>query len=111
MAQINFPQIFEQLKGNLMELAQLTLKNYVKDAKKDAGDLLNSMKTKLERWTILLASGDLTTADFELLVNSQKDLVEMEALKQAGLAAIRVDQFRDSVFNLIVDTIFHIVPI
>ena len=111
MPQINFSDIFDKLKNDVANLAELTVKNYVKDAKKDAGNLLNALKAKLERWTLLLASGDLTTEDFELLVNSQKDLAEMEALKQAGLAAIRVDQFKDSVFNLIVDTVFHLVPL
>lgn len=111
MPQINFADVFDKLKNDVANLAELTVKTYVKDAKKVAGNLLNALKTKLERWTLLLASGDLTTEDFELLVNSQKDLAEMEALKQAGLAAIRVDQFKDSVFNLIVDTVFHMVPL
>lgn len=111
MPQINFQEIFERLKSELANLAGSTLKNYVSDAKSDAQKLLDSMKQKLEKWTILLASGELSKADFELLVNSQKDLVEMECLKQAGLAAIRIDQFKGSVFNLIVDTIFHLIPL
>jgi hypothetical protein len=107
----DFSDIFEQVKADLIALAEATLKNYVKSAKKDALNVLESTKKKLENWTTLLAEGKLSVADFEWLVNSQKDLVQMQALKQAGLAAIRIDQFKNSVFNLIVDTILHLIKI
>ena len=108
---VDFNSIFEQLKQGVIDLAQSTLKNYVSNAKQDAINMLNEMKEKLKRWTLLLADGKLTTSDFEWLVNSQKDLVEMDALKQAGLAAIRIDQFKASLMNLVVDTIFNLVKI
>ncbi len=65
------------------------------------------MKDKLSRWTILLAEGKITAEDFELLVSAQKDLVEMTVLQRAGLAAIKIEQFKNSVINLITDTVFH----
>jgi hypothetical protein len=111
MAQINFAEIFEKLKEDIANLASSTLKNYVNDAKTDGLKMLESMKEKLQKWTQLLADQKLTTSDFELLVNSQKDLIEMACLKQAGLAAIRVEQFKSSLFNLVVDTIFHLIPL
>jgi hypothetical protein len=111
MAQINFAEIFEQLKKDIANLASSTLKNYVNDAKADGQKMLESIKEKLQKWTQLLADKQITTSDFELLVNSQKDLVEMDCLKQAGLAAIRVEQFKSSLFNLVVDTVFHLIPL
>ena len=111
MAKINFPDILKQLKAALGNLAQTTLQNYVSDAKTDAQNMLDSMTSKLQKWTGLLANGDLTTEDFEWLVYSQKDLVELAALKQAGLAEIRIDQFKGSVINLIIDTTFKILKI
>ena len=111
MATVNFPDILNQLKTAIINLAQATLSNYVKSARKDAQALLNAMKDKLEKWTDLLASGALSTEDFEWLVYSQKDIVEMTALKEAGLAQIRIDQFRGSVINLIIDTVFSMVKV
>ena len=104
---IDFSKILDDLKNNIAQLAKLTVSNYVTDAKKDAELLLKEMKADLERWTIQLADGKITTKEFEFLVNSEKDSVKMEALKQAGLAVIRVEQFKSSLFNLIVDTIFN----
>lgn len=110
-ADFNFPELFNHLKDDVVTLAQVSVKKFAVDAKNDALNLLNSMKEKLERWTVLLVKGDLTTEDFEWLANSQKDLVEMEGLKQAGLAAIRIDQFKNSVLNMIVDTVFSFIKI
>jgi hypothetical protein len=111
MVQINFPDILNQLKTDLVNLAQTTLKNYVNNAKTDAQSMLDNMKAKLETWTNLLGNGSLSTEDFEWLIYSQKDLVEMQALKEGGLGEIRIDQFKSSVLNLIVDTIFSILKI
>lgn len=111
MAQIDFPGILKQLKDALIGLAEGTLKNYIAEAKSDGQAILDSMKDKLQNWTSLLADRKLTTEDFEWLVYSQKDLVEMTALKEAGLAEIRIDQFKGSVLNLIVDTVFNILKI
>jgi hypothetical protein len=108
---VDFNTIFEQLKNGVIALAKSTLSNYVNDAKTDAQNMLTAMKEKLQRWTTLLIEKKLTTEDFEWLVNSQKDLIEMAALKEAGLAAIRIDQFKASLMNLVVDTIFSMVKI
>lgn len=110
-AQVDFQELFAHLKDEVVTLAEISLKRFGKEAKNDALLLLEGMKEKLARWTLLLANGDLTTEDFEWLINSQKDLVEMEALKQVGLAAIRVDQFKNSVINMIVDTVFSFIKI
>ena len=59
----------------------------------------------------MLISEQLTTKDFEWLVNSEKDTFKMAALEQSGLAIIRIDQFKNSVLNLVVDTVFKMIKI
>ena len=108
---VDFNAIFQQLINGAIGLAKTTVSNYINDAKTDAQKMLMAMKEKLERWTLLLMDKQLTTEDFEWLVNSQKDLVAMDCLKEAGLAAIRIDQFKASLMNLIVDTVFSMVKI
>ncbi len=110
-SKISFDELFDTLTEQLANLATLSLKKYTAEAKSDALQFLGEMKNKLTRWTVLLAQGDITTEDFEWLVTSQKDLVKMNGLKQAGLAAIRVDQFKNSVMNMIVDTVFNFIKI
>lgn len=103
----NFEELFSELKTNMEDLVKLTLSNYKKEALEDAKTFLESTKDKLKRWTELLAAKQLSTEDFEWLVESQKDLAKMTLLKQKGLAEIRIDQFKKSLLNLIVDTVFN----
>lgn len=107
----DFNDLYEQLKQGVIDLAETTLKKYVNKAKSDGKQMLEDMKDKLQRWTELLIEQRLTTEDFEWLINSQKDLIQMTALKQAGLAAIRIDQFVASLLNMIVDTVFSFLKI
>jgi hypothetical protein len=111
MPETDFDRIVQQLKSSILNLAQATLKKYVKQATDDGNAFIDSSREKLERWTIQLAKGELKTDEFEWLVDSQKDLLAMTALKQAGLAQIRVDQFKAAVLNLVVDTVFSALKI
>jgi hypothetical protein len=108
---IDFGAIFTQLKNDILGLAKTTLKKYTDEALSDGKKLLEDMKNDLERWTHNLVDGNLTKKEFEYLVNTDRDSIKMAALEHAGLAAIRVDQFKNSVLNLIVDTVFHMIPV
>jgi hypothetical protein len=106
---LDFESIFQTLKKQVEDLAKLFLQQYSKQAVKDGRKFLEDTRENLKRWTTLLFEKRLTTEDFEWLVLSQKVLAQMLALKQAGLSVIRIEQFRNSLLNLIVDTIFGIV--
>jgi hypothetical protein len=108
---VDFKEIFSELKKEITTLAQATVKNYTKEAVADGKQFLLESEEKLKRWTLLLADKQLTTEDFEWLVLSQKDLAKMEALKQSGLALARIDAFRLSLLNLIIDTVFNLLSI
>ena len=110
-ATINFEDIFKTLKQKVEELAKMFLQHYTKQAIKDGKKFLEDTRENLKRWTLLLIEKKLTIQDFEWLVLSQKDLAAMVALKQAGLSVIRIQQFRDSILNLVVDTIFGLIKI
>lgn len=111
MPDTDFKHVVDLLKSNIANLAEATVKNYIKQATEDGHKFIDSSKEKLERWAIQLAKGDLKPDEFEWLVDSQKDLLTMTALKQAGLAQVRVDQFKAAVLNLVVDTVFSALKI
>ena len=109
MAPVNFQQIIETLKTEVVKLALATFQNYKNEAKADALKLLDDLKQNLENWTSQLVSGELSKEDFEFLVLAQKELIEMNALKQAGLALIKADEFKNSLLNLITNTILGLI--
>jgi len=90
-------------------LALSTVNNYKSEATADALNMLNMMKENLSTWTMELADGKMSTKDFEFLVLGQKELIEMNALKQAGLAMIQVDEFKNSILNLIIKTVIGLI--
>jgi hypothetical protein len=107
---IDFAKVLKALKKGIVDLAEKDLKDYITAATKDGKDVLNAMKDDLKRWTKLLADGDLTPDDFKDLVLGQKDNLELVALKQAGLAEITADQFKNDLFDMITNTVIGLIP-
>ena len=102
---IDINSLFSQLENGIVDLAKTTVKKFAKQAAADGKELLTIVKEDLTRWIRLLAEGKITKAELETLLIGQKDLVAMSALKRAGLALARIDEFKSGVFNLIINTI------
>ena len=105
MANIDFQILFNKLKEEAIGLTTSTVKKYKTAACADLMNVLEDMKENLESWTIQLEEGKLSKEDFEFLVLGQKELIEMNALKQAGVALIKADELKNSLLNLIVNTV------
>ncbi len=103
----DFNDFWESVTKGLADLAEKNWKEFREAAEKDGNAFLDRTEEDLRRWTKLLAQGDLSQDDFEWLVAGKKDLAEMEALKQAGLALVRLERFRNALISLVVDTAFE----
>ncbi len=103
-----FDEFLKTLKTELVEFAEYSWKIYKTAAVKDGKAFLEKSKADLERWTKMLAKGELTRDDFEWLVVGKKDLAELEALKQKGLAKVALDRFVNGLIDTIVSTAFKI---
>lgn len=108
MPNIDFQQLFDSLKKGVSELAIAEFKKYTNEAQADALNLMDKVKDNLKTWTQQLSEGKLSKDDIEFLVLGQKDLIEMNALKQVGLAAIGIDDLKDKLLNFIVKTISNL---
>lgn len=100
----DFKTLFTDIQQEVETLAQSMAGEYKDAAIADGRSLLQEMRADLERWLTLLASGDLKPQEFEWLVNSNKSLVKMTGLKQAGLAAVQVKNFSKSLLKTIITT-------
>ena len=106
----DFNQLLSALKDGVARLAAQSLQDFRKAAVKDADAFLEKTRADLSRWAGELEAGTLTQDDFEFLVKGKQDLAEMQALKQAGLALVRVDQFRNSLLDLVIGTAIKLFP-
>jgi len=103
----DFNDIMKEIKKAVEVLAETTVRKYKDQAVKEAGILLKTMQEDLKRWTALLASGAITTAEFEWLISSYKEEAKMKSLEKAGLAITRVHQFAMGVLNTAIDVVFE----
>ena len=109
MGNIDFQPVLNTLKEEVINLAKTDVQNYVNEAKADGLKLVDSLKTDIQSWGIQLAEGKMSADDVEFLVMAKKELIEMNALKQKGLALIKVDEFKNSILQLVVKTLVGLI--
>ena len=105
MGNIDFQAVLVTLKDGVSNLAATTAQNYINEAKTDGLKLVESLKTDIQSWGQDLLAGKMSAADVEFLIMAKKEVIEMNALKQAGMALIKVDEFKNSLLQLIVKTL------
>jgi hypothetical protein len=103
-----FDDFSEALKTELTEFADYSWKTYKTAALKDGKAFVAKTKEDLQRWTKMLAEGGLTSDDFEWLVVGKRDLAQLTALKQQGLAKVALDRFVNGLVDTIVSTAFKV---
>ena len=108
---INIDQLIQALESGVDSLAKSTLEDYLNEAKTDGENAISDMKSNLQKWTLEFESGALTADDLAFLLKEQAALDEMTALKQAGLAEVKIDQFKADLINMITNTIFSFIKV
>ena len=109
MGQIDISSIWPQLETGITNLAKQTVHGFVKEAQSDGQAFLEATKAKLEQWAGQLAAGKITKDEFSDLLEGQKDLLQLKALTQAGLARIALDKFKQGVLDLVEKVIFALI--
>jgi len=109
MATFDFQTLFNQLKKDVSNVAVTSVQQFKNEAETDAQNLLENLKENLQNWTVQLALGAMTKEDFEFLVMGQKELIQMNFLKQKGMALIDLDKLKISLINQIVKTALSVI--
>ena len=104
----SFDDFLSTLQDEIVDLAQSNWEAFRDAAVQDGEAFVEKTKADLKRWTRLLEQGELSQEDVAWLIEGKKDLAEMEALKQAGLTAARIDRFRSALIDRIISTTFRV---
>lgn len=105
----DFDDFLSDLLDGMEDLAKDMLGEHAKEALQDSKDFLEETKEDLERWTKLLAKGDISKEEFEWLVASAKGSAKMYALKEAGLTLIKIERFKNAVIDFLVGKVFALI--
>ena len=100
----DFNKIFDNIKDQVGAEAQTDLKEFSDQGKQDAQAFLDQSRDRLEKWMQLLADKQIDEDEFGWLVESQKAAAQMAALRKANAESMQIEQFRDSVLQIIVKT-------
>jgi hypothetical protein len=111
MSSINISQLLQSIESSIESLAKNTLQDYLAAAKTDGQAIIDNLKGDLQQWSAEAEEGFLSLEDVQYLVAEQGALTEMTALKEAGLAAVRVDAFKTGVVNIITGAIAGMVKV
>ncbi len=107
---INTDAILETTLDKSKELAATLFKKFTEQAVSDTNDFLQRSKDGIARAATLYAAKQIDQDDFEDLILGKKDLAEMNALKEAGLADATIDTFVDGVVQILIDAAFASIP-
>lgn len=106
---LDFETLFKSLKTEVVSFAKNTLEESFKEAKADGIDALNGMKTNVKKWSLQVTNKEMSIDDFKFLMETQKEEMEMVALKEAGLKEIELDKFKNGIVGIVVNKISGLV--
>jgi len=102
---IDWNAIVKDVEAQVLALAEEILKEYAREAKLDVVNFLENSKQRLIKWGTMTATGELDKDEFQSLVRGQLDLAELHALKQTGLAQVRLDMFKNGVVKIVTSVV------
>lgn len=101
---------FDDYLDSVMSDARALLGSTFKKGKNEAKDILEAhvknSEERLQRWTKLLASGDITRFEFSLLINNQITLGRMRLRTVKVIGKRAALDFRDKLRTLFIDKAF-----
>lgn len=94
---------FEDIKDSVLELVESDFSEYYEESKEAIEKALEDSKDKISDWSTKLITRQINTKFFELLLMSEKDLLTLEVLKQAGIQQLKLDEFKGKLIGLLVE--------
>jgi len=98
---IDFNQFLNTLKSGLTDIGNEFGRDYIDDIVSDGTDFAIRRKENLERRAVLLAEGKLTEDEFNWLLRSDKNLLEMKAVKKRGLSVVQMNKIQDAIIGTV----------
>jgi hypothetical protein len=98
-----FTDYIDGFKDETSTLAKDELKELISSAKNDESEFVRLQAVNIERWTTMLAAGQLTPAGFKRLVTNMDVLTELETIKLDVAAKASAQRLADGIQKHIID--------
>ncbi len=104
-----FSSFIDSIKDESGKLAKGELKELISSAKKDASDFVRLQAENLERWTIMLAEGDLTVKGYKKLVKKMEVLTQLEVIRLKVKAKASAQRLAEGIEEMVVKGVFTLI--
>lgn len=104
-----FTYFIDGIKDAGGALAKDELKELIKTAKNDASDFVRCQAQNLERWTVMLADGELTPKGYKRLVKKMEVLTELESIRLKVKAKASAQRLAQGVQKIVVKQLFDLI--
>ena len=98
-----FTDYIDGLADKTSTLAKDELKELIISAKKDKSEFVRLQAENVERWTIMLATGELTSAGYKKLVSKMDVLTKLEEIKLEVAAKASAQRLADGIQKYVID--------
>lgn len=103
-------KIIKSAEQAIIQLASTSFTTYRAQAIADAQAFAAAAKADLAKYTGQLERREITRAEFEDLMADEADLAKMDALKEAGLTQVAIDNFINGVVGILVNAALSAIP-
>jgi hypothetical protein len=97
-----YEKLISDLNDKINELANIIWNEYEDAVIKDGISFLKSINEDLEKWSKQLADKSLSKKEFEILIRSKKELIELKTLKNLEISKACQDKFANDLLNTII---------
>ena len=104
-----FTAYIDGLKDDAQKLAKDELKSLIATARKDKSDFVRLQAENLERWTVMLADGELTPKGYKLLVRKMEVMTQLEVIRLKVAAKASAQRLADGIEQLVVKALFSLI--
>lgn len=104
-----FTDFISNIKDESGKLAKTEFKNLIASAKKDKSDFVRLQAANLERWTVMLADGDLTSKGYKKLVRKMEVLTQLEAIKLKVAAKASAQRLATGIQDMVINGLFKLI--
>lgn len=108
---MDIPALLKELKEEIIKLIKDKFDEENEAIRKEISQFLKDSESKLERWSQLLKNQEITPSEFEILLQSQKETLQMKSLHKAGITAIKISHFKNAVLKLVLNKVLLFVGI
>jgi len=91
------------------KLAKDEIKALIKAAKEEESDFVRLQAENLERWTVMLAEGELTPKGYKLLVKKMEVLTQLEVIKLSVTAKASAQRLASGIQDLFIKGLFALI--